>query len=117
MEQDDKRKLPRRIADEVMRIYDANTNQLVGLVVNITTDGFMLTGDHPIEPNSIFQLHMILAESRFDKNRISFGAESLWCSQTNEANRYWTGFQIIDISIPAVDFIKNLIDDWTIEEQ
>lgn len=110
---EEKRRTPRKIANEVLKVFDTNTGDYLGRIVNITTEGFMLIGENPIENNSVFQVDMVLAEARFGKDRISFGTESLWCSQANLPNHYWTGFQIIDISIPSSEFIESLIEDWS----
>ncbi|MEA3278103.1 MAG: PilZ domain-containing protein [Pseudomonadota bacterium] len=113
---DDKRKHPRRIADEVLRIYDVNTGQRLGQVVNISSHGFMLIGDRPVESNAILQLRMVAAEPRLGTDKISFGAESLWCTEANETNRYWSGFQIIDISNQTVDLITGLTQEWRAQQ-
>lgn len=110
----EKRRLPRRTASELIRIFDVNSEQHLGQLVNITTEGFMLTGEQPIDVNLVFQLEMVLTEPRFGTDRVSFGAESLWRSQSNNSSRYWVGFQIIDISVAATDFIRNLTEAWEI---
>lgn len=108
----EKRRLPRKIASELIRIYDINSKQHLGQLVNITVKGFMLTSDQPIDVNLVYQLEMVLTGSHFGTDRVSFGAESLWRSQSGDSNRYWVGFKIIDISVETTNFIRNMTKAW-----
>ena len=87
----------------------------MGQLVNITSKGLMLTAAQPIDANLVYQLELVLTAPRDATDRVNFGAESLWCRQTGDNSCYWTGFQIIDISVETVDFINDLTEGWKTE--
>jgi hypothetical protein len=110
---DERRKLPRKKANEHLSIVDTNTGKSLGQVVNITTEGFMLVSQAPIPVKAVFQLLMELENPVNGQNQVAFGAESLWASaEGNEGGYNWTGFHIIDISKEAYHCIDSLIEDW-----
>jgi len=112
----EQRRLPRKIADEVLEVSDQFTGAIVGRVVNITVEGFMLLSEEPIKTGSVFQLDMLLPRLVKGHSKISFGAESLWSSESSDDKTYWTGFHIIDISDEDTLIIDQMIMDWSVEE-
>jgi len=72
----------------------------------------MLLGPNAVENNLIFQLEMKLQQPCLGQTRLTLGVESMWCCEANEPGRYWTGYQIIDISPSSAEIVKTLIKDW-----
>ena len=105
------RRQPRRFAADVVQAYDANEGSTLGTLVNITTQGLMLVGQVPIADRSVYQIDMLFPLPNGEHEKLSFGAESLWCSRATEEH-YWTGFQIIDISEESTKSILELTEDW-----
>jgi len=112
---DDRRRQPRKIADEIIEVYDLNTDRHLGRVVNLSHEGMMLISPDPMESNLVFQLELVLEHPQHGERKMRFGAESLWCSEANRPHHYWTGFRIIDIALDTIEIIEGLIDDWTID--
>lgn len=108
----EKRKSPRKIADEVLEVVDQITGALIGHVVNISAEGVMLLSQEPIVTGSVYQLELQLAETDGNKRPITFGAEAIWTTETSQPDSYWTGFRIIDIDSDDVLLIDQLILDW-----
>ncbi|MEJ2455032.1 MAG: PilZ domain-containing protein [Candidatus Thiodiazotropha sp.] len=108
----EKRKSPRKIADEVLEVSDQITGTQIGRVVNISAEGLMLLSQEPIVTGSVYQLEMILSGSDGSSQQISFGAEAVWTTEATQPESFWTGFRIIDISGEDVLSIDNLIMDW-----
>jgi hypothetical protein len=108
----EKRKSPRKVADEVLEVSDQITGTQIGRVVNISAEGLMLLSQEPIVTGSVYQLEMTLSEHDGSSRQISFGAEAVWTTEASQPESFWTGFRIIDISGDDVLSIDNLIMDW-----
>ena len=112
----DKRKSPRKIADEVLQVSDQITGTHIGRIVNISAEGLMLLSHEPIVMGSVYQLEMEIPEGGGDIKRVAFGAEAVWTTEATQPDSYWTGFRIIDISSEGVLSIDDLILDWNSSE-
>jgi hypothetical protein len=108
----ERRHLARRGADEVIQVWNINTDQPLGQIVNLSREGLMLIGHQAVESHLIFQLELRLQQPRRGHSRLLLGAESQWCSETSEPGHYWTGYQIIDISLGTAEIIEDLLNDW-----
>lgn len=113
---DERRRLPRKIADHTIEVHDISTDRHLGRVVNLTHEGLMLIGSEPLESHLVFQLELTLDTDELGYRRFGFGAESLWCSSANRPHHFWTGFRIIDISLETIEIIEGLIDAWSVDE-
>ena len=108
----EQRKIPRKIANEVLEIHDQITGAKLGKVVNISAEGLMLLSDEPIETGSVYQLDIVLPRIIKQRSRIAFGAEAVWTSPAAQPGSHWTGFRIIDSSDDDTVAIDELIFDW-----
>jgi len=77
----------------------------------------MLIGPRAVESNLIFQLELKLQQPCLGQTRLLLGVESRWCCEASEPGRYWTGYQIIDLSLSSAEIIETLIKDWTVETE
>jgi hypothetical protein len=112
----EKRKVPRKIANEILEVSDQHTNTYLGKVVNISAEGLMLLSSEPFAPASIYQLDLKLPRLIKNHSKISFGAEAVWSSPAAQPGSHWTGFRIIDASEEDVMTIDELILDWHVME-
>ncbi len=112
----EKRKSPRKIADDVLEVADQITGTQIGRVVNISAEGLMLLSQEPIVTGSVYQLVMQLPGSDDDVKKVVFGAEAIWTTETSQPDSFWTGFRIIDIENEDVLSIDELILEWNSTE-
>ena len=108
----DRRRIPRKLADEIIDVFDTNRGQPLGRLVNLSTEGMMLVSTEKEIPEGIFQIELVLERPHRERDRVSMGIESLWTAPGNAPELRWTGFRIIDISLEAQDFIDDLISEW-----
>jgi hypothetical protein len=103
----DKRRAPRVTIPEHPQIVDAHSGELLGQLVNLSSDGLMLAGNQCIPCNTVRQMciPLVVGDSR---KVINVGAESLWCEDANGSGLYWTGFHIIDISADDQATLDNI---------
>ena len=108
----EKRKSPRKIANEDLEVYDQITGDQVGKVVNISAEGLMLLSHEPFSIGSVYPFDLKLPNLIKKHSKISFGAEAVWSTEAAQPDNYWTGFRVIDISEENVLTIDELILDW-----
>ena len=109
------RRLKKRHSYFYSRVYDENTHQQTGRLVDISTGGIRLVSENPIKTNSIFQLKMVLPKEIEGKRTITFDAVSSWCNRAANSDLYDSGFKLVDISPQNVDIIKHLIRDTSLD--
>ena len=54
----EKRKTPRKIAQEVLEVMDRYTNTKLGSLVNISAEGLMIISSEPFSAGAIYQLDL-----------------------------------------------------------
>jgi len=94
-------------------VININTHKKMGALVNITTEGFMLMSKSLIESNRIYSVSLLLPDAMNGHKQVDLGSDCLWSRDEVEGERYWAGFQIIDASRSALDYIEALITDFS----
>jgi hypothetical protein len=112
----EKRKTPRKIADDVLVVSDQHTNITLGQVANISAEGLMLISNQPFAAGSVYELDLKLPRLVKGHSMISFGAEVAWSTPGSQPGTHWSGFRIIDASADDVLTIDELILDWHTSE-
>ncbi len=109
----EQRKLKRKQLIYYLSVFDRSTEQRIGQLVNITTEGVMLTSENPIKQNTVFQLKMTLPEKIKGRGHITFVAKSMWCRKGINPDFYDIGFRLLDISQEDIKIIESLIYDFS----
>lgn len=105
----ERRKHRRSKSDQLMELFDVTTGSRLGKVVNISVNGIMVLSPMPAPLNKVWQLKMTLPSESNDDKLLMVGAESSWCDEAPNADLYWSGFQIIDISNEDLEWIKTFV--------
>lgn len=105
----EKRKHARKHLGCTFKVSDINSNRLIGCMVDLSADGFMLLTDQVHEAGTILQLRVDFVGAVNGVSHIELGAESLWAGAANKANHFWAGFHIIDLSDSAAATIAAVI--------
>lgn len=106
----EKRKHARKHIDCAFKVSDVNSKRVVGCMVDLSEDGFMLLTEEFHEAGTVLQLRVDFPDAVNGTNHIELGAESLWSGAANKANRFWAGFHIIDLSDAAAATLACVID-------
>ena len=107
----EKRKQVRRHFRSNLRVYQGSTNLVVGQVVDITKDGFMLLCERHISPD--LQLHLCLNLPRVvnGKRVLSFLASTVWSKEDKINPGYFNvGFRFLGLSQSEARIIEELIE-------
>ncbi len=95
-----------------LRVFDRNTVQVIGRLVDITREGILLAGEDRVKTGTIFQLRMILPEGLFGKEQLDFDAKSLWCKPDVNPDLSVTGFKFLNVASGDVEIIESLVDEY-----
>ena len=101
---------PRRHTNTFLGVYDRSTEELLGRLVNMTTEGVMLLSKDTIESDALFQFRMELPVEIMGSTEIVFDAKSVWSKKDEVSYEYSTGFHIVDLSHKEFDKIDLLIN-------
>jgi hypothetical protein len=97
----EKRKYARKHIGCAFKVSDINRKQVIGCMVDLSEDGFMLLTDQVHGAGTVLQLRVDFAGEVNGVSHIELGAESLWAGAANKAKHYWAGVHIIDLSDSA----------------
>jgi len=109
MTEDNQRRLSRRAIQQRITIIDVMTEQVLGRLVNIHREGFMLVGARPVAVDSLYQLSLRLSVPVNGQSQIAVGGDCLWARTDDGSSQYWAGFHIIDISAQGLELIDLLV--------
>lgn len=108
----DQRKFKRWYLVMYLRVYDQDTQELLGHIVDINKDGIRLVSDKPIALNRMFRLGVNVPKENSSPQRIFLEAESLWCGRDINPDFYDTGFRILNIGASALLKLQLLIEEF-----
>lgn len=106
----ERRKQDRKKLDQLLELFDVNSESPLGKVVDISLDGIMIVSQKPIPTNKVWQLRMEFPSQKDGNQVVLFGAESLWCDDSMAPGQYWTGLHVIDISSEDFLVFKNFVE-------
>ncbi len=109
---DDRRAIHRRHLIYYLRVWDTATNNQLGHLVDINTDGLMLISEKPIETGKRFNLEIRWQNMEGEPDAIRFQAMSRWSNNDVNKDFYDTGFQLVDPTEETLDPIRDMIQQY-----
>jgi len=109
----EKRKTQRRYLLYYMRIYDTATRKQIGNLVDISSGGVMVIGEHLIPEGRTTHLRMELTHDVAKKPFMEFSARSKWCNPYITPNLFNTGFEILATRISLRICLIPVSRSWT----
>ena len=92
------RSLVRKRTSDYFLVYNRDTDELIGRLINLTTEGAMLISDDPIDVPTISKCKMVLPEEIEGCKEVTFDAKSKWCKRNEDFHWYETGYQFLNVS-------------------
>ncbi len=114
---DEVRKLRRVQVVSYVKVRETGTEQPMGRIVDITTEGMRLAGNDWVEPNSVIHLKMAFPNKKMSSPEVRFDALVIWCRQQDGSNLYDYGVQLIDVPSEDLEAIEQFIEDSSSEER
>lgn len=94
-----------------LRIFDRETNQLIGNLVDLSEEGLMIISDKACDLGETYKLRMILPEEIKGKSFIDIDAESVWCKPASNPIFHETGFKMVNVKREDIALINSSIID------
>ena len=91
-----KRKSPRVTLLDRLEVYDAQSNELLGIMVDISTEGFKMHTKNQMEQGEECLLSIVLPVGN-SARKIVFKAEVRWCSKDINQNLYAAGCYLVQM--------------------
>lgn len=112
----DKRRIKRRHLIYYLQVFDNDTGNLLGHLVDITVEGVMLVSESPIETGREFKMKMLLPEEYAGQKEILFTGKSHWSRQDVNPTFHDTGFSLPEIGPREREIIELLIHDFKMND-
>jgi len=107
---DGNRTLKRRHLIYYLEVFDADTDELLGHLVDITTRGVKLVSKNAIAIDHEYNMRMTLPEGYFRENVIHFQGRALWSANDVNPDFYDTGFEVASLDKEVRTVIIKLIN-------
>ncbi len=92
------RKFKRRHLIYYLEVFDDESGDLLGYLVDLTVNGLKMVSREAIKTKKEFRLRLIMPEEYCQDRQVVFNAESMWCSPDVNPDFYATGFSTPDLS-------------------
>jgi hypothetical protein len=106
----DERNQERWLLIHSLRVFNAENNDLLGHVVNVTTEGILLITESPLPTDKDYQLKMAVPMGDSETANIELDARSVWTKADDDPHFHKTGFQFTFCSEESIEAISALIE-------
>lgn len=89
-----------------VKVFDRQTSNQAGILLDITTQGIKMSSEYPYTIGGVFALQFMLPGQNIP---IDFDAKCMWCNPEEHNNLFYAGFQIHAISDQHVTLIEDFI--------
>jgi len=117
--QENKRAKPRRNLYFYLKVVDSKTQEFLGRVVDLTTNGMLLINESPLETNSSRDATIILSGDLFDITmssiEVSFSVQ--WSRPDVNPRYYLNGLKFKDLPAKTTRTIEQVIRKFSFEEE
>ena len=108
----DRRKTKRKYLMFYTRVFDVQTGELLGHLVDLTPQGAMLISEHAVPAGAHFRLKMELSPEVATQPYVEFDARSLWCQQDVNPQFYNTGFNFLSIAPESIAIVERIVEAY-----
>jgi len=93
----DKRMESRRNLLYYVNVYDQDTSEYVGLILDVSSGGVLVSGVMPLKQGNIYKFGLVDTTDVSAPSQIGFEAKACWCRKCGD-NFYDTGLKFTDLS-------------------
>ncbi|MDR3210291.1 MAG: PilZ domain-containing protein [Planctomycetota bacterium] len=112
-----KRGLHRYYLIYYLRVFDRDSGQILGHLVDINTNGLMIIRDSVIEVGTVYNLRLRWRSSSGRLTVADIEGTCRWCRPDVNPDFYGAGFAITSGSEENIKAIKELIGDLSIQDK
>ncbi|MFZ1324505.1 MAG: PilZ domain-containing protein [Candidatus Contendobacter sp.] len=107
-----KRQIKRWYLVMYLRVFNEDTGELLGHIVDINKEGIRLVSAQKIPLHQIFRLGVDIPRENSPRQRLHLEAESLWSGPDVNADLYATGFRILNPDTRTRIHLQLLIEEF-----
>ncbi|MGI9274876.1 MAG: PilZ domain-containing protein [Endozoicomonas sp.] len=112
----EKRRFPRKTLEEPAQVLDNDTGQLLGVLEDVSRNGFSLLAEKAIRLEEVRNITLILPGPHDSSHRVSLVAECVWChpgnKQSDHNRDFAAGFQLREINEQDAVALNYFIRDY-----
>ncbi len=112
----ERRKLPRKKASSYFEVRVHDTNDLIGMLVDLNVQGLRVYTEKEIEIGHFQKLRINLPKPVMNMTQIVFGAVSKWCCVAEEAGCHHAGFELRNLSQVDRELIEKVTSSHSFGE-
>ncbi len=106
------RRSPRKPAFVNIPVMNTMTDEVIGRIGNLSSDGMLMVCESEIPDNALFQLAFELVNGDGKTQTISVGVQEMWSETANVPGQFWAGFHFIDISDANLDAVETWLGEF-----
>lgn len=108
----ERRKLERHHVSSSLEVYDLDSGQLLGRVVDLHAEGLMLLSETPIELDRTWALQVNLPMTLNGVSEFTLDAESRWKRESIGGQQFWTGLQFTNLPDESRQCIEKMVSSF-----
>ncbi len=93
---EDQRKEARTHLIYYLRVYEPDSQDLFGHVVDISKSGMLITSDKPMRKDNQYRLEIEDVSTSDDLHTVGVHVECRWCQGDEDSELYDAGFQLVN---------------------
>lgn len=105
----ERRKMERHHVSSSLEVYDLDSGQLLGRVVDLHTEGLMLLSETPIELDRTWALQVNLPMTLNGVSEFTLDAESRWKRESIGGQQFWTGLEFTSLPDESRRCIEKMV--------
>jgi c-di-GMP-binding flagellar brake protein YcgR len=109
---DDRRTVKRRHLFFYLRVWQSDSNRLLGHLVDITPGGMMLVSEEPIAVGEEFKLEIRTPDTEGAMKPMQFTATCRWSDNDINSSFYDSGFEFLDNTPEDIETISKLVEEY-----
>ncbi|HRQ64289.1 MAG TPA: PilZ domain-containing protein [Xanthomonadaceae bacterium] len=109
------RRARRKRATDFIQVVDTMTDEVVGRVGDLSSNGMMMLAPRPLVDDALYQFRFNLPDARHRTRRIEVGAHELWATPVAGEDQFLCGYRFIDISPEDEALLAAWVDSPEIE--
>ncbi|MCP4633683.1 MAG: PilZ domain-containing protein [candidate division Zixibacteria bacterium] len=100
-----------------LKVTESATDETVGRVVDITTEGMRLRSEEPLKEDSALQFRLNMPQSTLGRKAVYFDASVIWCSKPPDSKYFDTGIQLLNVPRRDQLLIEELMMEASYEDR
>lgn len=111
----DRRIQQRRHIVYYLKVYDLDSGELVGRLVDVTVTGIHVISETPLEPGVELTLVLYLPDEILRRETVIMPSRLLWCRPDVNPDYWGMGFEFLGIGSADATILESLIQEYAFD--